>query len=246
MENLHAFNGVIRNAVNKSVLIISDTHFPYAHPDTIPFLAKIKEDMQPDLALSVGDEVDGHAISFHKTLTDTEIFNASAELEKAIDDVQDLNELFPKLDVLESNHGSLIYRRLVAEGIPLEYLKPLPELYGVKWRWHEELILKTKAGPIYICHGKTGSVGKLCKEMGMSAVQGHFHGKFCVNYFHTPTTDRFDMYVGCLINYKSRAFDYGKNHLPKPILGVGWIAKDGTPSLIKMKLNESGRWTKKL
>ena len=246
MENAYAFNGVVRNAVNKSVLIISDTHFPYAHPDTIPFLAVIKKQMKPDLTISIGDEVDGHAISFHDTLVDTEIFNASKELERAIEDIQDVSKIFPTMDVLESNHGSLIYRRLRSEGIPLEYLKPLQELYGVKWLWHEELILKTKRGPVYLCHGKTGAIGKLCKEVGMSSIQGHFHGKFAVNYFHTPTTDRFDMFVGCLIDYKSRAFDYGKNHLPKPILGCGFIDKDGVPSLIKMKLNGRGRWTKKL
>lgn len=246
MENLHAFNGKIIKAVGKTILIISDTHFPYAHPDTLKFLDQIKKELKPDIIIHIGDEADGHAISFHKSSVDTEIFNASSELEAAIEDIQALAKIFPKVDVLESNHGSLIYRRLHTEGIPLEYLKSLQDLYGVDWLWNEEIILNTSRGPVYLCHGKTGGVGKLCKEMGMSAIQGHFHGKFNINWFHTPTTDRFDMFIGCLINYKSRAFDYGKNHLPKPIIGCGWIDADGIPKLLKMKLNKKGRWTGKL
>ena len=51
--------------MNKSILIISDTHIPYHHPDLIPFLKDLKEIYKPDRVIHIGDEVDKHAMSFH-------------------------------------------------------------------------------------------------------------------------------------------------------------------------------------
>ena len=44
--------------MNKSILIISDTHIPYHHPDLIPFLKDLKEIYKPDRVIHIGDEVD--------------------------------------------------------------------------------------------------------------------------------------------------------------------------------------------
>jgi hypothetical protein len=38
------------------------------------------------------------------------------------------------------------------------------------------------------------------------------------------------------------AYTYGKNNLPKPILGCGVIDKNGMPHVVKMILNKRGRW----
>ena len=43
---------MIRN--NKSILIISDTHFPYHHSDTISFLKEIKSVYKPDKIVHIG------------------------------------------------------------------------------------------------------------------------------------------------------------------------------------------------
>ena len=81
------------------MLVISDLHLPYAHPDWFPFLKDIKDKFKPKIILNAGDEVDGHAISFHDS--DSSLFNADAELDKAIDEIQGLKELFPKMEVLK-------------------------------------------------------------------------------------------------------------------------------------------------
>lgn len=232
------------NAKNRSVLVISDLHIPYHHIDSVRFLAACKEELlsKRSIIISVGDEVDGHDLSFHNSIKDLD--SAGIELEKTKGYIKEIEDIFPKMDITSSNHGDLIYRRARAEGIPLDYIKPLPEVYGVKkWAWHDSIILETNAGHVYICHGKTAAYGKLCKEVGMSAIQGHYHGKFELTWHRNPLGDRFNMYVGCLIDYKSLAFEYGKNNLPKPILGVGYIDEDGHPYLIKMDLDKDGRWT---
>ena len=121
------------NAINKTVLVISDTHIPYSHQDYIVFLEAIKKKYKPQIITHIGDEVDGHAISFHKN--ETSLFNADEELEKAIEEIENgLHRLFKKMYLIESNHGSLIFRRLKSEGLPLLYLKPLHKIKIIKKR----------------------------------------------------------------------------------------------------------------
>ena len=59
---------------NKCILVISDTHCPYHHPDLISFLKTIKKKYKPDRVIHIGDEVDSHAISFHDS--DPDLYSA--------------------------------------------------------------------------------------------------------------------------------------------------------------------------
>jgi len=236
------------NAKNKRVLLISDQHFPYHHRDTHKFLEAIRDKyLTPyDIIINGGDEVDNHAISFHPS--DGDLPSAGDELDKAIRNIQHLEELFPEMYLCDSNHGSLAVRRFKFHGIPLRYLKSLNDIYGVNsnWKWNEDYLLKTKLGDVYICHGKSSVYGKLSKEVGCSAIQFHFHGKYEITWHSTVLGSRFNMFCGCLVDRDSLAMAYGKNHIPKPILGVGLISKDGIPALIKMNLDKKNRWDGKL
>lgn len=234
------------DARGKRVLIISDTHCPYSHPYFLPFLYMIKTMLEPDIIIHIGDESDFHGMSFHDK--EVELFSAGHELEKAIEEVRDgIQNIFPKVYLLESNHGSMIMRKAKHHQIPIAVLKPLPELYQCPgFSWHEEILLDTNFGPVYLCHGKTGGYGKLMKDMGVSAIQGHFHGKFEITYHKTTMGTRFNMFVGCLVDYNSLAMRYGRNNIPKPILGCGWIDENGIPKLIPMLVNEKNEWIRKL
>jgi len=231
--------------LDQSVLIISDLHKPYSHPDAIPFLKAIKENYKPEIIINVGDELDKHAVSFHNS--ESSLFNADKELERAIEGIQELRDLFPKMFLCESNHGSMVYRRLKAEGIPIRNLKPLHELYDTpSWSWHHEIMIETHLGKVVIVHGKTSSKNKLASEFGCSAIQGHFHSLFEITWHQSVHSSRFNMIVGCLIDSDSMAFAYGKNFTKRPILGVGWLNELGEPSLIRMQLDSNGRWNGKL
>lgn len=236
------------NAKGKRVLVIPDLHMPYHHQDAMKFLRAIKNKYleKNSLIINLGDEIDAHAISFHNS--ESELFSAGDELEQAKLYLSGLEDLFPNMHLLESNHGSLYIRRLKAHGIPITVLKPIDEILGVskKWKWTEDILLKTKMGNIYMCHGKTSTYGKLCKEAGCSAIQGHFHGKFELTWHTSSTQTRFNLFSGCLIDRDSLAFSYGKNHIPKPILGATVLSKEGYPRLIKMELDKNNRWTGKL
>lgn len=236
------------DGTGKTILIISDLHIPYMHPDWIAFLTAIKKKYlnNRSLILNVGDELDNHGISFHPT--DVDLFSAGHELSVSIEKLSHLNKLFPKMYILESNHGSLAVRRAKSDGIPLMYHKELSEVYNTpKWEWHHDIVLKTAHKyPTYLCHGKQSKYNGLSKEMGMNAIQGHFHGKAEITWSLTPTMWRYNMFTGCLIDHKSMAFHYGKNHIPKPILSVGFISRDGMPHLIFMSLDKNGKWDKTL
>ena len=233
------------DAKGRRVLIIPDTHAPFEHPDAYTFLAAVKQKYltEDSITLHLGDEIDGHSISFHDNDPDLP-FSPSSELEAAIESVHRLQEIFPQMYLCESNHGSLVYRRQKAAGLPRHVFKSYQEILGTpEWQWHEDYILQTKMGDIYICHGKTSVNGKLSKEMGTyGAIQGHFHGKFQVLWSTTATGERWDAFSGCLVNRRSLAFAYGKNHIPKPILGCLLISKMGYPKMIRMITNEQGRW----
>jgi len=234
------------NCINKSVLIISDTHIPYSHKDYILFLKAVKKKYKPDVITHIGDELDYHSISFHDS--DSSLLSADMELEKSIVELQEgLHKLFPKMHILTSNHGSLVYRRLRHHGVPVSMLKTLQELYETpRWSWYDDLILKTKAGDVYLCHGKSSAYGRLCKEQMCSAVQGHFHTKFEVTWHRSSRGDRFNAFIGCLVDDESMAFAYARNNLPKAILGVMVIDKNGMPILIKLETDDKNNWTGKI
>jgi hypothetical protein len=237
---------LIIDARGMKVLIISDLHEPYSHPWSLDFLGAIKMQLAPDLILNVGDEGDFHGINFHDK--ETELFSAGHELDKMIERFRDGHQnFFPQQYFCESNHGSMLLRRMKHHGIPVRALKDLNQLYECPlWSWHHEILLLTDLGWVYICHGKTGAYGKLMKEIGCSAVQGHFHGKFEITWHKTAMGKRFNMFTGCLVDHKSLAMRYGKNNIPKPIHGLGWIEENGWPKLIPMLLDSQERWRKKL
>lgn len=236
------------NAIGKRVLIIGDLHLPYCHYSTFDFLKAVKKKYftENDLFISMGDEIDNGAISFHESCGES--LSPDAELERAIEDMKKLEKIFPKLRILESNHGSLLFRRLRSHQIPLRVLKPLNQILevGKDYTWHEDILLKTKIGDAYLTHGKTSANGKLCKEMGVNAIQGHYHQKFQITWHKSILKEVFDCFAGCLVDRDALVMQYGKNHLPKPILGVVKISAAGYPALVKMGLTKKGLWDKKL
>ena len=231
--------------MNKSILIISDTHIPYHHPDLIPFLKEIKSIYKPDRIIHIGDEVDKHAMSMHDS--DPDLPSAGDELKISLPVIKELENLFPKMDILDSNHGSLVYRRALKHGIPKAYLRDYNEFLqvGNKWNWHDDLTVETSNGPVNFCHGKVGYVLKLAQSMGMSCVQGHYHSSYSIKYYGNSLGLYFGLQVGCLIDKDSLAFRYNKTQKARPSIGLGMII-NGLPKLIPMVLNKYGKWIGKI
>lgn len=228
------------------MLVISDTHFPYAHPDVIAFLKAVKAKYKPDRVVHIGDEIDGHAWSFHPS--DPDLASPGDELASAIQKLQPVYKMFPKVDVIESNHGSLIYRKAKVMGLPRHVFRSYREVIEAPkgWKWHFDLTIELPDGSkCYFHHALSSSVIRSSQQLGMHCVFGHHHNKFSVEYWSSNYQTKWAMFVGCLINHKAMAYEYGQNNLKKPIIGCGIII-DSAPVLLKMNLDKDNRWTKKL
>ncbi len=226
---------------NNCILVISDTHCPYEHPDTIKFLTAIKDKYSPDRVVHIGDEIDNHAMSFHPS--DQSLYSAGHELKKARECIWEIEKLFPKVDVLESNHGSMAYRKAMVSGIPKEMLRPYKSILDVKgWNWHPDLtITLPNKQPCYFHHGKSANSMTFLKDVGMSCAQGHFHEKFNIQYHGRAERLTWVIATGCLIDDHSMAFAYNNVNLKRPIIGCSIII-DSQPRLLPLVMNKNGRW----
>lgn len=228
-----------------SILVISDMHHPYSHPDVLPFLKAVKAKYKPDTVVCIGDEVDFHALSYHESNPDLD--SAGIELQKAIKALKPIYKLFPQVTVVESNHGSMVLRKALTGGIPMKAIKGYNDVLEAPkgWKWVFDTIINTALGPIYFCHGKTGTPGRLASQFGMSAIQGHFHERAQITYISTPEKLMFDAHTGCLANDKSLALGYNKINVKRPIVSL-IVVLNGIPQIVPMQLKKGGRWTGKL
>lgn len=229
---------------NQRILLVSDMHLPYGHQDTLPFLAYLKAKYKPTRVICLGDELDKHSLSFHSH--DPDLASPSDELARALPMIKQLKKMFTKMDILESNHGSLAYRRAKANGIPRGYLKSYNDVLGVDsdWVWHYEMTITLPNGnKVYLHHGKAADIKKLSTSLGMCAVSGHYHQTFKVDYWANSLGLYWGMNVGCLIDDKSLAFAYNNCNLHRPLIGTGLII-DSQPVLVPLLMNESGSWIK--
>ena len=72
----------------KKVLLISDLHIPYHHPESFDFLQALKKEYKPDFILCGGDETDAHALSMHSH--DPDLDSAGKELVEAKKHIKEL------------------------------------------------------------------------------------------------------------------------------------------------------------
>lgn len=236
----------MKKANYSRILLISDQHAPYNHPDMLKFLSAIKKKYNPTFVVNGGDEIDGHALSFHDS--DSDLPSAGDELVKAIRVLKDLEKLFPEMVILDSNHGSLAARRFKHHGIPMKYLATPHEIYGVssKWQWVNDFTAILPNGqPVYMCHGMTKQGLKLAAQRGTNVVQFHYHTEFRIDYIGNPASLLWSLQSGCLIDRKSLAFAYDKLNLNRPIIGTSMII-DSKPVLLPMTLNSKGWWIGRL
>lgn len=229
---------------NSRVLLISDMHIPYHHPDALKFLQYLKDKYNPTRVICLGDELDKHALSYHDH--DPDLPSAGDELRKSIPVIQELYKMFPVMDIIESNHGSLVWRKAKTNGIPRQYIKSYNDVLGVGegWKWSFDLTITLPNGQkCYIHHGKTSNVIQLSQKSGMNAVQGHYHEAYKIDYWGNSNGLFWGMQCGCLIDDDALAFSYNNVNIKRPVIGTGLIV-DSIPVLEPMILDSNGRWVK--
>ena len=139
-----------------SILVIPDTHAPYHHPDTLPFLEYVKSTYGPfEKYVHLGDETDGAAWKYHEV--DPGLDNPDREFANALEFMHELYAFTEgKCNILESNHGSLAYRKARTGKIPNQIMRQAYERAlnaPPEWAWHPDLVIETPSGPVLFLHG---------------------------------------------------------------------------------------------
>jgi hypothetical protein len=223
---------------NSRILFISDQHIPYHHEGMFEFLEMLKKKYDPTRVVNLGDELDKHAMSYHDS--DPDLPSAGDELERSLPYIKQLEVMFPVMDLVESNHGSMHLRKAKTHGFSKRYMRTYNEILevGDGWKWHNDLVLdmsEWNVPDVYVHHGKTKRAIMTSKAMSMSHVCGHYHESFGIEYWANPKGLYFGMNAGCLIDDKKLAFAYNKINPHRPIIGTGLII-EGVPVLEAMKL----------
>jgi hypothetical protein len=245
---------------NSSVLVLPDLHAPYAHPDAVAFLCAVRDAIGATRCVSVGDETDFHALSFHDS--DPDLDSAGRELESARVFLRRLEREFPVLELVESNHGALPFRRAHAHGMPSRLVRSYREILfgetdengdsivvngrGALWRWSPQLRIELPGNRVaFVRHTYGADIVRVARENGACLIQGHHHGLLEARHATLLHGSVWALSVGCLIDPTHSAFNYGRASRIQPALGCGAIV-GGEPIAVKMPLDEHGRWTGKL
>ena len=194
----------------ETVLIIPDTQLPFEHKDAIKFLKAVKKKYIPSKVIHIGDFFDLHALSLYTRNPDGR--SMGDELNLALQHAKDYYKLFPKVDLIIGNHDVRIYKRAAEAGIPSAFIRDYGEWLGAPkgWTVNEKVIID---GVLYI-HGEgfsgvNGHITACIKNM-QSVVMGHLHSFAGIGYVANHHRLCFGMNVGCLIDLKAYAFEYGR------------------------------------
>lgn len=234
--------------VYDTIVVMPDLHAPYHHRHALAFMTAVRDKYKPDLVINLGDELDKHAMSFHDS--DPDLMSAGDELAASLPVMAELNKIFPRMLLCDSNHGSMAFRKAKAHGFAAAYIKSyrevmFPEGGGRHWHWAENWRVRTALGDVVFKHQPSGPALSDAAHNSCNLMVGHHHGKFTIEYGASSARLYWAAYSGCLIDKDSLAFAYGKHTMYKPIIGCTVILK-GVPVLIPMLMDKDGNWVGEL
>jgi predicted phosphodiesterase len=221
--------------VNNKVLVLGDSHFPFQDWQVLEQAAQFKKDNNISKVIQIGDLTDSKALS--RFLKDPDDDSAELEWSKVEVECKKLSRMFPEMTILPGNHDLRYIKKAKEAGIPKQMVRTLHELFPFKgWKWH----LDPTAPYIYnnnaFLHGDqlSGTVLAKAKALGMNVIQGHTH-KAAIEYHVTFNKMLWGMDVGCMVDPKTKAFDYAASKLNKVWVGFGYIDESNVPHLIPKK-----------
>ena len=205
------------------VLIIGDRHSPFSHKKYFEFVCRTRDQFQCDTIVDIGDGLDGHAWSYHEHNPDG--YSAGKELQRAREDHDKWYKEFPNVFCCWGNHDELLYRKARTHGLPRNAFKDIKDVMGAPSGWH--WAFKWEIDHVIYMHG-TGKSGMnahitWASKNRQSTVIGHVHSHLGVKYMASEKDLIFGMNVGCGLDIKSYAMEYGKDFAERPTLGCGVV-----------------------
>ena len=182
--------------------------------------------------------MDNNAISYHEHNP-----NGLSSAEEVMITQQKLKawfKAFPSVSLCIGNHDELAHRKAVTHGIADMYIKSFRDVWELPKKWDVEFQFQYEG--IKFFHG-TNYSGlyphvNAVRSNRQSCVIGHCHSIGGVYWTASDHDIAFGLAVGCGIDRKSYAFQYGRFFKIKPILGCGVIRDSGEDVLfVRMKMD---------
>ena len=212
-----------------NIIAIGDTHLPFEHEHYLAFILRIQREFGCGTVVHIGDLVDNHAIHYHEVCPDG--YSPVDEMRIVDTKLIDWFKAFKgqKVHLCRGNHDRLVDRKGKTAGLPSRVFKPFREIWSLPANWIDDFAFTIHG--VLFKHG-TGLSGVHAHETAVrnnrqSTAIGHLHSVAGVEWFAGENDLVFGLSVGCGINRKIYAFDYGKDFERKPILGCGVITDRG-------------------
>ena len=215
--------------VKKNVLVIGDLHLPFTLEGYLEHCIEVYKKYNCDTVVFIGDILDLHFTSYHET--STEGYGATQEHDLSVEMLRKWYKAFPKAYVTIGNHDALIYRKAMSAGISKRWIQNYSQVLGTPgWEWVTDVVIDD----VLYTHGTTNAYTK-AKQNLMSTVQGHLHSQAGIQFYVGTKSRIFGFQVGCGVDMKSYAMEYGRN-FPKPVISCGVVIKGLHPYLEVMDL----------
>ena len=215
--------------VKKNVLIIGDLHLPFTLEGYLEHCIKVYKKYNCDTVVFIGDILDLHFTSYHET--STEGYGATQEHDLSVEMLRKWYKAFPKAYVTIGNHDALIYRKAMSAGISKRWIQNYSQVLGTPgWEWVTDVVIDD----VLYTHGTTNAYTK-AKQNLMSTVQGHLHSQAGIQFYVGAKSRIFGFQIGCGVDMKSYAMEYGRN-FPKPVISCGVVIEGLHPYLEVMDL----------
>lgn len=215
--------------VKKNVLVIGDLHLPFTLEGYLEHCIKVYKKYNCDTVVFIGDILDLHFTSYHET--STEGYGATQEHDLSVEMLRKWYKAFPKAYVTIGNHDALIYRKAMSAGISKRWIQNYSQVLGTPgWEWVTDVVIDD----VLYTHGTTNAYTK-AKQNLMSTVQGHLHSQAGIQFYVGAKSRIFGFQIGCGVDMKSYAMEYGRN-FPKPVISCGVVIDGLHPHLEVMDL----------
>lgn len=206
-----------------NTLVIGDTHIPFEIDGYLEFCKRIEKTLHCQRVVHIGDLVDNNAISYHEH--DPNGRSPADEMAEADEHLKDWFKAFPRLYLTKGNHDRLVDRKGKTEGLPSRCFRHFRDIWNLPSGWIDNFSFIFE-DVLYTHGGSTGRYAHVQHAIDnrMSTVIGHLHSVAGVEYIANERDIIFGMCVGCGIDRKKYAFQYGKDFRRKPILGCGVVS----------------------
>jgi predicted phosphodiesterase len=209
------------------ILIIGDTHLPFEIPNYIDFCLDIQRRVKCGQVVHIGDLVDNHAINYHEHNPNGK--SPKDEITEAKAHLRNWFRAFPKVFLCRGNHDRMVDRKGKTVGLPEEVFRPFRNIWDLPRTWIDDFSFEING--VIFEHG-TGYSGdnahlKASYNNRQPTVIGHTHTNGAIGYIANEKDCIFGMNVGCGIDRRAYAFEYGRDFRKKPIIGCGVITDNG-------------------